>query len=116
MEKENTNNTNSSKKELSTIDEVISYVREDNNKQKTENEIYKLVLEFLRSVHLDSLDIEKIDDSLKEKIIDLVDYLKENRELKEEHKKNEEDINTYINNLEKNSHYIESKMKIKTKK
>lgn len=111
--KENTNYSN--KEELYNIEGIISYLREQNNYLKEENEADKIILDYLQRLYKDCLGVEKLDDSEKQKIIELYDFVKENIVLKEENKKRKKDIKSYINNFANSSYIRDEKIKQKRK-
>lgn len=98
------------------IDEINNYLREENHKLRQGNNVAEAKLEALKLIHLDYLDIERLDDKDKEKVLYTVDLIIQNKKLQEETDKINNNIDTYVNDLEKSSYLMDQKILIKRKK
>ncbi|MBR2247797.1 MAG: hypothetical protein IKG58_01030 [Bacilli bacterium] len=95
------------KNKLRYIDEINVELRTKIRKQRLENDIDKEIVSALKLLNTDKLDIKD-----KEKILETVELLLEEKELEEENLKIKEDINASLNNVD----ITKEKILIKRKK
>ena len=95
------------KNKLRYIDEINVELRAKIRKQRLENDIDKEIVSALKLLNTDKLDIKD-----KEKILETVELLLEEKELEEENLKIKEDINASLNNVD----ITKEKILIKRKK
>lgn len=98
------------------IDALNDYLRKENHEQKEKNFIDEAKLEAIKTLNIDPHELEELSDSEKEMILQTISLLDENKELKEQNKKINKDIDAYTKKIKKSSHITNMKIKQKIKK